>query len=75
MAPRISKNLKTKEVKIPHLTIAKRRKMENRDLGGLFVADWTKTYEDLVEELAGQQKVAILKYEYHGKPEELTLEV
>ncbi|KAL2645520.1 hypothetical protein R1flu_013107 [Riccia fluitans] len=52
MAPRNSKGLKTKEVKIPHLTIANKKKMETWGLGGLFAIDWNETYEDLVEELA-----------------------
>ncbi|KAL2612802.1 hypothetical protein R1flu_024494 [Riccia fluitans] len=74
MAPRSSKSLKTKEVKIPHLMVANRKKMVTWGLGGLFAADWTKIYEELMEELAGQQKEAIPKYEYHGKPEEWMLE-
>ncbi|KAL2624358.1 hypothetical protein R1flu_008603 [Riccia fluitans] len=75
MAPCSSKNLKKKEVKILHLTIANRRKMENWGLGGLFSVDWNGTYEELVEELAGQQKATVPKYEYHRKPEEWTSEV
>ncbi|KAL2634094.1 hypothetical protein R1flu_005573 [Riccia fluitans] len=43
MAPRSSKNLKTKEVKIPHLTVANQKKMESWGLGGLFAVDWTIT--------------------------------
>ncbi|KAL2621878.1 hypothetical protein R1flu_002083 [Riccia fluitans] len=67
MAPRSNRNLKTKEVKIPHLTVANKRKMENWDLGGLFAVNWNGIYENLVEELA-DRKVAIPKYEYRGKP-------
>ncbi|KAL2649534.1 hypothetical protein R1flu_017662 [Riccia fluitans] len=74
MAPRSSRNLKRKEVKIPHLTVANKRKIENWGLGGLFEVNWNGTYEKLVEELA-DQKVAIPKYEYHGKPEEWTSDV
>ncbi|KAL2609978.1 hypothetical protein R1flu_028551 [Riccia fluitans] len=51
MAPRSSKNLKTKEVKIPHLKVANRKKMETWDLGGLFAVDFSGTYDKLVEEL------------------------
>ncbi|KAL2623968.1 hypothetical protein R1flu_008213 [Riccia fluitans] len=70
MAFRSSKGLKTKELKIPHLTIANKKKMETWGLGGLFAVDKNRAYEDLVEELAGysDQKVAIPKYEYQGKP-------
>ncbi|KAL2649556.1 hypothetical protein R1flu_017684 [Riccia fluitans] len=70
MAPRNSKNLKMKEVKIPHLTVVNKKKMETWGLGGLFAIDWSRTYEDLVEELASHsdQKVAVPKYEYRGKP-------
>ncbi|KAL2632059.1 hypothetical protein R1flu_016745 [Riccia fluitans] len=69
MAPCNSRNLKTKEVKIPHLMVANRKKMETWGLGGLFAVDWNGTYENLVEELA-ERKVAISKYEYRGKLEE-----
>ncbi|KAL2645372.1 hypothetical protein R1flu_012959 [Riccia fluitans] len=55
MAPRSSRNLKTKEVKIPHLMIANKKKMETWSLGGLFAVDWNGTYEKLVEELADQK--------------------
>ncbi|KAL2603268.1 hypothetical protein R1flu_017256 [Riccia fluitans] len=41
--------------------------METWGLGGLFVVDWNRTYEDLVEELAGHQKAAVPKYEYCRK--------
>ncbi|KAL2644616.1 hypothetical protein R1flu_012203 [Riccia fluitans] len=75
MAPRSSKNLKTKEVKIPHLTVANRKKMETWGLGGLFAVDWNGTYDKLVEELASHQKMVVPKYEYHGKPEEWTSDV
>ncbi|KAL2642280.1 hypothetical protein R1flu_009867 [Riccia fluitans] len=68
MAPRSNKNLKTKEVKISHLNVANRRKMETWSLGGLFAIDWNGTYNNLVEELA-DRKVAIPKHEYRGKPE------
>ncbi|KAL2613826.1 hypothetical protein R1flu_025518 [Riccia fluitans] len=74
MAPCSSKNLKTKEVKIPHLMVANQKKMETWGLGGLFEVDWNGTYEHLVEELA-ERKVAMPKYEYHGKPEEWTSKV
>ncbi|KAL2651044.1 hypothetical protein R1flu_019172 [Riccia fluitans] len=71
MAPRSRKDLKmkTKKVKIPHLK-ANKKKMEALDLGGLFAVEWSRTYEDLVEELAGHpdQKAAVPKYDYHGKP-------
>ncbi|KAL2621866.1 hypothetical protein R1flu_002071 [Riccia fluitans] len=69
MAPCNNRNLKTKEVKIPHLTVANRRKMETWGLEGLFAVDWNGTYDILVEELA-EQKVSVPKYEYRGKPEE-----
>ncbi|KAL2629678.1 hypothetical protein R1flu_014364 [Riccia fluitans] len=51
MAPCSSKGLKVKmkEVKVPHLTIANKKKMEGRGLGGLFAVDWNRTYEDMVE--------------------------
>ncbi|KAL2614152.1 hypothetical protein R1flu_025844 [Riccia fluitans] len=77
MAPCSNKALKTKEMKIPHLTIANRRKMETWGLEGLFAVHWSKTYEDLVEELAGwsDQKVAVPKYEYRRKPGAWTSEV
>ncbi|KAL2643777.1 hypothetical protein R1flu_011364 [Riccia fluitans] len=79
MAPRSRKDLKvkTKEVKIPHLTNANKKKMEVWGLGGLFAVEWSQTYEDLVEELAGHsnQKVAVLKYEYRGKPGAWTSDV
>ncbi|KAL2641466.1 hypothetical protein R1flu_009053 [Riccia fluitans] len=74
MAPRSSRNLKTKEVKIPHLIVANRKKMETWGLGGLFAVNWNETYENLVEELV-ERKVAIPKYEYHRKPEEWTSDV
>ncbi|KAL2636456.1 hypothetical protein R1flu_007935 [Riccia fluitans] len=74
MAPHCSRNLKTKEVKILHLTIANKKKMETWGLGGLFIVDLNGTYEKLVEELA-DKKVAVPKCEYRGKPEEWTLEV
>ncbi|KAL2612123.1 hypothetical protein R1flu_023815 [Riccia fluitans] len=48
MAPRSSKNLKTKEVKIPHLTVVNQKKMESWGLGGLFVVDWSGTYDNLL---------------------------
>ncbi|KAL2624264.1 hypothetical protein R1flu_008509 [Riccia fluitans] len=77
MAPHSSKGLKTKEVKIPHLTVANKKKMETWGLGGLFAIDWNRTYEDLVEELAGHsdQKAAIPKYKYRGKPRAWTSDV
>ncbi|KAL2623429.1 hypothetical protein R1flu_003634 [Riccia fluitans] len=75
MAPRCSKNLKTKEVKIPHVTISNRKKMETWGLGGLFAVDWSRTYDNLVEELVIKPKAAVPKFEYCGKPEEWTLEV
>ncbi|KAL2609750.1 hypothetical protein R1flu_028323 [Riccia fluitans] len=52
MAPRSSRNLKAKEVKIPHLTVANRKKMESWGLEGLFAVDWSGTYDNLLEELA-----------------------
>ncbi|KAL2629060.1 hypothetical protein R1flu_013746 [Riccia fluitans] len=70
MAPYSSRNLKTKEVKISHLTVANRKKMETWGLGGLFAVDWSGTYDNLVEELATKQKAAVSKFEYRGKPEE-----
>ncbi|KAL2642538.1 hypothetical protein R1flu_010125 [Riccia fluitans] len=59
-----------KEVKIPHLKNANKKKMEAWRLGGLFAVKWSQTYEDLMEELAGHpdKKVTVSKYEYHGKP-------
>ncbi|KAL2620160.1 hypothetical protein R1flu_000365 [Riccia fluitans] len=75
MAPRSSNNLKTKEVKIPHLTISNQKKMETWDLGGLFAVDWSGTHDNLVEELVTKQKAAGPKFEYRGKPEEGTSEV
>ncbi|KAL2631479.1 hypothetical protein R1flu_016165 [Riccia fluitans] len=72
MAPRSRKDLKvkTKEVKIPHLTNVNKKKMEAWSLGGLFAVDWSQTHEDLLEELIGHfdQKVAFSKYEYREKP-------
>ncbi|KAL2628679.1 hypothetical protein R1flu_013365 [Riccia fluitans] len=75
MAPRNSKNLKTKEVKIPHLTVSNRRKMESWGLGGFFAVDWSGTYDHLVEESVTKKKTAGPKFEYHGKPEEWISEV
>ncbi|KAL2611041.1 hypothetical protein R1flu_022733 [Riccia fluitans] len=75
MAPRHNKNLKTKEVKIPHLTISNRKKMESWGVGGLFVVDWSGTYDNLVEELVTKPKAAGPKFEYRGKLEEWTSEV
>ncbi|KAL2654215.1 hypothetical protein R1flu_022343 [Riccia fluitans] len=75
MAPRSSRNPKTKEVKIPHLMVANRKKMESWSLGGLFAVDWSGTYDNLLEELATKQKAAVPKFEYRGKPEDWTLEV
>ncbi|KAL2607998.1 hypothetical protein R1flu_026571 [Riccia fluitans] len=75
MAPCNSRNLKTKEVKIPHLIVANRRKMESWGLGGLFAVDWSGTYDYLLEELATKQKAASPKFEYRGKLEEWTSEV
>ncbi|KAL2623329.1 hypothetical protein R1flu_003534 [Riccia fluitans] len=74
MEPRSSKNLKTKEVKIPHPIVPNKKKMETWGLGGLFAADWNGTYDNLVEELA-ERKVLLPKYEYHGKPEEWTANI
>ncbi|KAL2611391.1 hypothetical protein R1flu_023083 [Riccia fluitans] len=70
MAPRYSKNLKTKEVKIPHLMISNRKKMETWGVGGLFAVDWNGTYDNLVEDLVIEQKAASPKFEYRGKLEE-----
>ncbi|KAL2630905.1 hypothetical protein R1flu_015591 [Riccia fluitans] len=56
MAPRSKRNMKTKEVKIPHLTVANRKKMETSGLGGLFAVDWSGTYDSLLEELAAKRK-------------------
>ncbi|KAL2623465.1 hypothetical protein R1flu_003670 [Riccia fluitans] len=75
MAPCYSKNLKTKEVKIPHLTISNRKKMETWGLGGLFAVMWSGTYDNLVEELVIKPKEVGPKFEYCGKPEEWTSEV
>ncbi|KAL2628664.1 hypothetical protein R1flu_013350 [Riccia fluitans] len=75
MAPHSIRNLKTKEVKIPHLTIANRKKMESWGLGGLFAIDWSGTYDNLLEELITKQKAAGPKFEYQGKPEEWTSEM
>ncbi|KAL2610307.1 hypothetical protein R1flu_028880 [Riccia fluitans] len=75
MAPQSSKNLKTKEVKIPHLTVSNRRNMESWGLGGLFAVDWSGTYDNLVEELVTKKKAAGPKFEYRGKPEEWISEV
>ncbi|KAL2608312.1 hypothetical protein R1flu_026885 [Riccia fluitans] len=78
MAPHRSKNLKTKEVKIPHFTISNRKKMETWGLGGLFAVDWTHwsgTYDNLVEEFVTKPKAASPKFEYRGKPKEWTLKV
>ncbi|KAL2620034.1 hypothetical protein R1flu_000239 [Riccia fluitans] len=72
MAPRSSRNLKTKEVKVPHFTVANRKKMES---WGLELVDWSGTYDNLLEELATKQKTAGPKFEYRGKPEEWTSEV
>ncbi|KAL2651274.1 hypothetical protein R1flu_019402 [Riccia fluitans] len=69
MAPCSNRGLKTKEVKIPHLTVANRKEMETWDLGGLFAVDWSGTYEKLVEELV-DRNVAVPKCEYRGKPED-----
>ncbi|KAL2644013.1 hypothetical protein R1flu_011600 [Riccia fluitans] len=52
MAPRRSKNLKTKEVKIPHFMISNRKKMETWGVGGslqligvaLMITWWRKVY-------------------------------
>ncbi|KAL2654117.1 hypothetical protein R1flu_022245 [Riccia fluitans] len=75
MALRRSKNLKTKEVKIPHLTISNRKKMETWGLGSLFAVDWNGTYDNLVEELIIKPKAAGPKFEHRGKPEEWTSEI
>ncbi|KAL2620172.1 hypothetical protein R1flu_000377 [Riccia fluitans] len=75
MAPRSNKNLKTKEIKIPHLTVSNWKKMESWGLGGLFVVDWSGTHDNLVEKLVTKQKAAGRKFEYRGKPEEWTSEV
>ncbi|KAL2623286.1 hypothetical protein R1flu_003491 [Riccia fluitans] len=75
MAPRRRKNLKTKEVKIPHLTISNRKKIETWGVGGLFAGDWSGTYDNLVEELVTKPKAAGPKFEYLGKLEEWTSEV
>ncbi|KAL2641802.1 hypothetical protein R1flu_009389 [Riccia fluitans] len=75
MALRSSKNQKTKEVKIPHLIVANRKKMESWSVGGLFAVDWSGTYDNLLEELTTKQKAANPKFEYQGKPEEWTSEV
>ncbi|KAL2612534.1 hypothetical protein R1flu_024226 [Riccia fluitans] len=40
--------------------------METWVLGGLFVVDWSGTYDNLVEELATKQKAAGPKFEYRG---------
>ncbi|KAL2613338.1 hypothetical protein R1flu_025030 [Riccia fluitans] len=68
MAPCTRKdlNVKTREVKIPHLTNVNKKKMEAWGFGGLFAGDWSQTHKDLVEELSGHsdQKVALPKYEY-----------
>ncbi|KAL2614150.1 hypothetical protein R1flu_025842 [Riccia fluitans] len=71
MAPCNSRNLKTKEMNISHLTVANRKKMEICDLG-VWEASFG-TYENLVELV--EQKVAVMKYEYRGKPEEWTSDV
>ncbi|KAL2653323.1 hypothetical protein R1flu_021451 [Riccia fluitans] len=60
MAPHHNKNLKTKEVKIPHLPISNCKKMETWDVGGLFAVDWSGTYDNLVEELVTKPKAADL---------------
>ncbi|KAL2653382.1 hypothetical protein R1flu_021510 [Riccia fluitans] len=75
MAPRSSRNLKTKEVKIPHLKGANRKKMETWGLGSLFAVEWSGTYDNLIEELFVKEKVAIPKFEYREKPKEWTSEV
>ncbi|KAL2649312.1 hypothetical protein R1flu_017440 [Riccia fluitans] len=79
MAPCSSKELKvkTKEVKIPHLTNMNKKKMEAWCLRGLFAVDWSQTHDDLVEELSGHsgQKASFSKYEYRGKPEAWTFDV
>ncbi|KAL2613740.1 hypothetical protein R1flu_025432 [Riccia fluitans] len=55
MATRSSKDLKvkTKEVKIPHLTNENKKKLEKWGFGGLFEAEWSQAREDLVKELSG----------------------
>ncbi|KAL2607729.1 hypothetical protein R1flu_026302 [Riccia fluitans] len=59
MAPQGSKSLKTKEVKIPHLMVSNRNKLETWGLGGgLFAVDWSGTYDNLVEELVAKKKAA-----------------
>ncbi|KAL2620243.1 hypothetical protein R1flu_000448 [Riccia fluitans] len=75
MASCRSKYLKTKEVKISHLTISNRKKMKTWGVGGLFAIDWSATYDNLVEELVTKSKAAGSKFEYGGKPEEWTSEV
>ncbi|KAL2607869.1 hypothetical protein R1flu_026442 [Riccia fluitans] len=75
MAPRSSKSLITKEVKIPHVKVSNRKKMESWGLGGLFAVDSSGTYDNLVEELVAKKKAAGHKFEYRGKPEEWTPEV
>ncbi|KAL2610021.1 hypothetical protein R1flu_028594 [Riccia fluitans] len=74
MTPCSRKNLKTKEVKIPHLIVANRKKMKTWGLEGLFAVNWNRIYDNLVEELA-EQKVAMSKYEYRGKLEGWTSDV
>ncbi|KAL2632923.1 hypothetical protein R1flu_004402 [Riccia fluitans] len=59
MAPRSSRNLKTKEVKIPHLIVANRKKMETWGLGGLFAVDWSGTYDNLEKEDSKKHKALI----------------
>ncbi|KAL2632722.1 hypothetical protein R1flu_004201 [Riccia fluitans] len=49
--------------------------MESWGQGGLFVVDWSGTYDNVLEELTTKQKVAGSKFEYRGKPEEWTSEV
>ncbi|KAL2632726.1 hypothetical protein R1flu_004205 [Riccia fluitans] len=49
--------------------------MESWSQGGLFVVDWSGTYDNLLEELTTKQKAAGSKLEYRGKPEEWTSEV
>ncbi|KAL2641380.1 hypothetical protein R1flu_008967 [Riccia fluitans] len=75
MASRSSRNLKTRKVKVPHLTVANRKKMESWGLGGRFAVDWSGTYDNLLEELITKQKAACPKFEYREKPEEWTSEV
>ncbi|KAL2653946.1 hypothetical protein R1flu_022074 [Riccia fluitans] len=67
MAPRHSKNLKTKEVKIPHLTISNRKKMETWGVGGLFAIDLSGTYDNLVAELVTMPKAAGLSLSTVGR--------